>query len=278
MMNRFGLSILTLASVVALAPTANAFDIKGWNYSVDSDNDSTSINGVGGTEFEIYGSAVQQHDGKTRFAARTKMPLDGVLREAAEGGRISWGDLIINIACDALDQVGRESLFGIRFAANNESGVSGLGVYGDIELMENAQGNNNHTASLAEHNEYVIGEGGSPQTGTLPISYFDESTHVPSLIKSGTFLGAVEIIEDTSSWGLEGFDRLGGHTIALQWDYNLIPTQQGQEVCYHLTPECNNDIQGGTYTTAVPTPAAVLPVLSGLFAAAKRKGKKEALS
>lgn len=278
----FGIGAFSVVSLCTIfAPATSALTLKDWQYSTDSSNDSSGLvsgggSGVGaGTNFEIYSTAVQEINGKTRFAIRSNLGLGGASSSDAADGRIYWGDLIINIACEALDQVSSDSLFGIRFAAGNESSVPQVGVYKDITIGDLAVKNGNPGSNLAEHSQWVINRNGNPQTGTLAASYFDETTHVPTLIKSGTLIGAVDIIADTSDWGLEGFNGLGGQTIAFEWDRNLIPTKQGQKVCYHLSPECNNDIHGGDYDVAVPTPAAVLPVLSGLFAAAKRKRKTE---
>lgn len=281
-LSQVGTGAIAAGVMLASALPAVAFDIKGWQYSTDSFNDSSGYvpslrrGGVGsGTNYEIYKTAVRNIDGKTIFAIRSNLPLGGARSSDANDGHIHWGDLIINTACEALDKVLGKSLFGIRFASGNDSGVSQTGVYANVDLFDLAVANGNPGRNLAEHNQWVINKGGSPQTGSLPSSYFDETTHVPTLIRSGTRIGDVEIISDTSSLDLDGFEGLGGTTVAFAWDSNLIPAEPGQEFCYSIGPECNNDIQGGSYIAEVPTPAAVLPVLSGLLAAAKRKRRDD---
>lgn len=262
---------------IAFAPSVNALDIK-WQYSMDSFDDSSGLVPDGGagvgarTNFEIYGTAVQQIDGQTRFAVQSNLLLGGVSSSDADDGRIHWGDLIINTVCEALNQVNNESLFAIHFESDNESGAPKIGLYGNVELFELASENGNPGRNLAEHSEWVIGKDGNPQVGTLATDYFDANSHVPTLMKSGTYLGSVKVTTDTSTWGLDEFGGLGGETIGLIWDSDLIPTKAEQTVCYHLGPTCNNDIHGGSYDV-VPTPTAILPVLSGFFAAAKRKRK-----
>lgn len=282
----WGVGALTMiGAATVFTPSAEALMLNKWQYSMDSDNDSSGLIpsgqiGFGSeTNFETYGLATQISDeGKVRIAIQSNLGLGGAESRFAEDGRIHWGDMIINVACDALNQVGGESLFGIRFEGANESGVVQVGVYGDVELFERAAANGNYSDNpevplnnYGDHNRFVQNGGGNPEIGTLPDNYFDESTHVPSLIRSGTYLGAVEIITDTSDWELDGFTGLGGQLTAFEFDANLLPLTPGQSVCIHIAPECNNDIHGGKFIYEVPTPAAVLPILSGLFASAKRK-------
>ncbi|OKH14199.1 PTPA-CTERM sorting domain-containing protein [[Limnothrix rosea] IAM M-220] len=281
MIHRFGLSALMLAGVIAVAPSANAFSAKGWQYSMDSFNDSSGGlpgggSGVGeNTNYEIRGIATQLFDGKLRIGIQSNLGIHGASSQYADDGHIHWGDIIINTACEALDNVGKESLFGIRFAQDNESGVQQVGLFKNITLFEKADENGNPGANLAGHNQWVRDRKGNPSFGNLANGYFNENTHVDTLIRSGEYVSGVNIIQDTSGWDLDGFDGLRGQILGLEVDISSLALSNGQTVCLHASAECNNDIAGGQFVYDVPTPAAVLPVLSGLFAAAKRKNKKE---
>lgn len=90
-------------------------------------------------------------------------------------------------------------------------------------------------------------------------------------MSSGDYVGAVNVLQNPD-WGLDQFAGLPGQIIGIEFDADLIPLAGRERVCLHVGPECNNDIIGTE--VPVPTPAAVLPILSGMFAAAKRKDKK----
>ncbi|MGB2927024.1 MAG: PTPA-CTERM sorting domain-containing protein, partial [Limnothrix sp.] len=110
-------------------------------------------------------------------------------------------------------------------------------------------------------------------------SYFDLSGSPLNSISSGTKVGDIEFLTDLSSIGLDFdfFGNVGSELIAFTFDKGLLPTGKA---LYHLAIECNNDIVAGHYessddTTDVPTPAAILPAILGMFGAASRKKNEE---
>ena len=104
-------------------------------------------------------------------------------------------------------------------------------------------------------------------------AYFGGGSASPlNSIASGTRVGDIEMIENVDVLGLD-FGQFfngqsGSQTIAFSFDAGLLPGN----ALFHLGHECNNDIIGGYYdATEVPTPAAILPAILGIFGAASRK-------
>lgn len=151
------------------------------------------------------------------------------------------------------------------------------GVYSNVTAKSVAS-TNAGWSKLQKYNNYVSGKGVMPTIGDLATdgSYFDLETSPVNSIVSGTRVGDIEFLSDLSGLGLDFdfFGNVGSELIAFTFDKGLLPAGKA---LYHLALECNNDIVGGHYdsysgdTTEVPTPAAIIPALLGMFGAAARR-------
>ncbi|OKH13816.1 PTPA-CTERM sorting domain-containing protein [[Limnothrix rosea] IAM M-220] len=282
----FGLVTAGVLATTLLADVkpADAFVVhNGWNYSIDAKNDSTPFKNDGSGLFEIYGSAYKVVGEKVIFAINSNLDLeDGAFWNAASvDKRVDFGDILINFTGESLDQANGE-LFGIHFATNNDSVINGsttmqAGVYSNVTATSVASSNAGWS-TLQEYNNYVSGKGAMPTMGDLVNdgSYFDLETSPVNSIASGTRVGDIEFLSDLSGLGLDFnfFGNVGSELIAFSFDKGLLPAGKA---LYHLAIECNNDIVGGHYdastgdTTEVPTPAAIVPAILGMFGAAARK-------
>jgi hypothetical protein len=284
--NILGYSVLTAgvvgAGLCGLIQPANALVLHdGWNYSMDVYNDSTGFNRDGNGAFEIYGSAYKVVGDKAYFAINSNVNLStGVYSSVAADQRIDFGDMLLNFTGKSLDAANGE-LFGIRFAAENDSLAPTLGIYKDV-TARSVTAENSGYSSLAQYNTTVVSYGVTPTIGDLVYndSYFDQTKSTLNSIQNGTKIGDIALLSDVSALGLDfNFfgSKMGIYSFAFSFDAALLPTSPG---IYLLGMECNNDIVAGYYdapdATDVPTPAAILPTLFGLFGAASRK-KKQAI-
>lgn len=271
-----GLSLATFSTPASAATLHN-----GWHYSIDSFNDSMAGYEVGGTPYEIYGTALQQTNDSIIFAINSNLGLDGKSSNYAVGNHTGWGDLLFNFSGNDLDTANANGdLFGIRFAENSKSGVSELGVYENVRATEIAwEGGNRLTdASLSGYINWITQHGGNPQAGDLSITdpYFNLNRHVPNSMVSGTKIGDIQFLSDINSLGLDfgHFGAIGTHTFAFQFDRTLLP--DGDYV-YTLAPECDNDIIAGTGTLEprpVPEPSSALAVGLVTLAAGALKSRR----
>jgi hypothetical protein len=242
-------------------------------YDIDSYVDSMAGDEVGGTKYEIYGSAWKQTSDKIFFGMKTNMPLEGVDSQYAENdNRVGWGDLIIQ--CQNLT-------YAVRFASNNGSGVSELGLYRVDSLKEEVNENGN---KLANHGEIIdhIDEKGGPGTfslGGLSVSTFSPHKHIDSLINTGTKLSGIEFLnaEELNELGFDVLSNLpGSHTIGFSFDSSEL---EGLSCYYYVGPECNNDIIAGNMNPeSVPEPFAGLGLLVAGGVAVKTLSKSNRAS
>lgn len=288
------LGLGVMATGLAIAGTlitevkpASAFVVHdGWNYSMDAINDSSPFKSDGTGLFEIYGTAYKVENGTVTFAINSNVDLaTGVSDSRAAGGKIHYGDLLLNFTGKSLEAANNE-LFGIRFDAKNESGVSALGVYSNVTAKQVATANASW-GSLGQYNQYIINQGATPTIGDLAYNdaYFDQSKEVLNVMKSGTKVGDINFISDLSTIGLDfsnfNSGKTGSKTFAFSFDAAFLPTDSTG--IYHFGFECNNDLVAGSYIsptdpTDVPTPAAVLPALFGMIGAALRKKEDQDLA
>lgn len=280
----------TVGSIAAEVKPAEAFTVHdGWNYSMDAHNDSTPFKRDGSGLFEIRGTAWKVIGDQVVFAINSNIPNveDGVEwtsgSAARDDSRIDFSDVLINFTGESLDQANGD-LYGIHFAKNNDSGVSELGIYKNVTAQSVASMNSGW-GSLNSYNNYLDGKNIMPSIGDLATddSYFDlESSPVNSIV-SGTKIGDIEFLTDLSGLGLDFdyFGNAGSSLAAFAFDKGLLPSGTA---LYHLAMECNNDIVGGHFefdpdnSDVVPTPAALLPALLGMFGAASRKKNEEELA
>ncbi|AFY37283.1 hypothetical protein Lepto7376_0909 [[Leptolyngbya] sp. PCC 7376] len=276
-----GLGLMTVGAITggfAVERPADAFVVhNGWNYSIDTYNDSTPFDANGNGLYEIFGTAYRVVDDTVTVAISSNVNLEnGVDSLSAEDGKVHFADILLNFTGKSLDETNGE-LFGIHFAANNDSGVSELGIYSNVTATSVSDINSGWN-SLQEYNDSVLGNGVTPKIGDLVYddSYFDLDQATPTSISLGTKIGDIEFISNVNSLGLDFdfFGNAGSELIAFTFDKGLLPTGKA---LYHLAMECNNDMLAGHYESfsdhpnEVPTPAMILPAILGMFGAASRK-------
>jgi len=275
------LTLGVIAATASLIPflaaeTARAATLSGdWYYSIDSFNDSTHGNYVGDTIYEIYGMAMKQTADEVIFAVNSHLPIEGIYSEYAEEN-VGWGDLLLNFTGQNLDTASATSqLWGIRWANNDDSGATQLGVYNNVSAKSVAKENGLRLDNLQEYNNHVSEYGGPPSIGDLPADdpYFNPDRHIQNVIASGTRVGDVNGLENINNLGLNfaQFGATGNHTLAFSFDRSLLP--DGDFIA-HLAPECDNDVIamiGNIEPQPAPEPSTVLPVVGlGLVLGASR--------
>ncbi|MDB9515739.1 PEP-CTERM sorting domain-containing protein [Roseofilum reptotaenium CS-1145] len=258
--------LLSSTTVVNLALPSNAAVFHNdWSYSIDSFNDGMTGNIVGGTKYEIYGTAIKQTRDRIFVAINANTPLEGVHSDYADDNHVGWGDLFFNFSGQDLNTASANGkLFGIRFSSNNASAAPSLGLFGNVTATDVANQNGLLLDNLAEYNDWITTHGGTPSIGDFSATdpYFDQTRHVQNVIASGTKLGDIDLVSDVNTLGLDfaHFSATGSHTIAFSFDSSLLPTGN---FLYHLGLECDNDITGGTGEFKdVPEPSSLMSLVT----------------
>ncbi len=250
--------------------------VNDWNYAIDSFNDGSEAGVFGSaSDFEFYGLATKVTETSVFVAINSNLALGGYDYSGAADGHIGYGDLFFNFSGDNL-ATANGNLFGIRFAENNESGVSELGVYGNVTGKNIAETNSGFT-DLKHHNNYtqeVTGAGASMGDLAANDSYFqyDADWSTPNSIASGTKLGNINMLTssnlDTEGLFFSAFGATGSHTFGFSFDRSLLPTG---DFIAHLFAECLNDglaltgdLEFDQFEQADPTLAASVPEPSGV--------------
>lgn len=216
--------------------TASTFH-QGWTYSIDAQDD-----GSGGPEYEIDGLAIKETMDSVYFAIKGETALTGVETLDAEDGNIGWGDLLLNFTGAPLNQA--NDLWGIRFAATNDSGVADVGLFRDVTAQSVAAENNGYD-SLSAY--YGAGYGRSDTLGDLAtesaaLNYVGAATPVLSSIQTGQWVGAIDFLSDQTAAqaGLDFsyFNTVGSEVHTFRIDRALLP---GGDFIATLFLECIND-------------------------------------
>ena len=290
-----GTAAATVCLMGVTAPQANAGTLhNGWNYAIDSFNDGAEGNIIGvNSVYELYGMAVKEDTQSNSIfvAINANLPITGDNYSGADDGHIGWGDLIFNFSGQNLQTANASgNLFGIRFTENSNSGVSSVGVYDNVTLQSVTKQNSGFN-NLTHHANHVKSQGGSASMGDLDYNdpYFAgqiTGTHtVLNSIKTGNFLGGINLINDFTGLGLDfgHFSAIGTHTFGFSFDKSLMPVG---EFVAHLFAECANDgvaLLGefaaasvpGDGDVSVPEPSSMLGLLAlGLTFAGSRSRKK----
>lgn len=268
----------------------------GWNYTIDPSNDS-----LGGPEkFELHGMAVKDDwAANTIWVAITaNLPRTGLdtgnpyEEMTVSNGNIGWGDLFFDFSGSNSYQNANDSgsLFGIRFAPNNDSKVPETGVYSGVKatsvVTENAGWWNldNHNSGLNRRTGVEAGMGdlawNDPYYGiyTTPTAFERSENHIPNIIASGNKIGDITMVGDAelaaAGFALGVFPKSGKHTIGLKFDKSLLPV--GSYVAT-LIQECNNDALAAIGATAVPEPSSILATMLGFGAFGVWRKRKQKL-
>lgn len=224
----------------------------GWNYAIDSFNDSTGRPAVGadgvvgGTIFEIYGLAMKDNleNDTVSFAINANLPQNGaVVPYLTDYGHTGWGDLFLDTS---------DGRYGIRFTTDNESGVVSTGIYRDITTKSVATANDGWSTNT-NYTNFVLSKGGNPSLGDLAQSSSPIGDSTDNVIASGTKIGDL-LAADFTGLDFSRFGTSGVHTFGFSLSKSLLPTG---DVTAWLFAECFNDgiaLQGNLALAPVPPP------------------------
>ncbi len=284
-----GVAIATLG--VAQSSQAGTLH-NGWNYGIDAFGD-----GSGGLVYDLKGLAIKETNDSIFVAITGGMGLEGKSHSRAADGNIGYGDLFFNFTGEDFQTAHDQgNVFGVRFAETNDSGVSQVGVYGNVSAKSVTLDNVGYK-SLKRY--YDVGDGKYDVANTMgtdlaskedAYSYLydiqagdatHDNTKILNVIDSGEFLGGLQSL-DTDQLTDEGldfgnFDANGSKTVGFKFDRSFLP---GGEFFAHLFVECGNDgIALSGEMQDVPEPSAMLGLtLLGLVVsgAGLRKTRKVA--
>ena len=280
-------SVAIFCAIFALQqPNATAATLSnGWNYAIDSFNDGVTGGQVGGGDFEFYGIAITETSDTAFIAINSNLSLAGYANPLAQRGNINYGDLFFNFSGQNFNTANANgSLFAVRFAAGNDSGVATTGVYTNVTAKSVTQTNLGFT-NLNQYNTRVASQGKTPSLGDLAATdpYFEQTGNrtVLNSIATGTKVGEIKFLTPATlnALGLNfaQFNAVGSQTIGFSFNKSSMPS--GNYIA-NFFAECANDgiaIQGSF--EAVPEPSTWLGTLAGLsflgMGAAKRKIKRK---
>lgn len=282
------------AKQAAVAATLNL----GWDYTKDVDHDDS----LGGIEhYEIYGMAVKDDLAANTIwvAISANLPVTGINTGPTvngmpvSNGNIGWGDLFFDFSGNNSYQAANDtnSLFGIRFAPNNDSKAPSTGVYSGVNatsvVTQNAGWWNlhNHHAGLKKKTGLEAGMGdlawNDPYYGiyTTPTDFYQSGNHLPNIIGSGKKVGDITMVGDAelaaAGFAL-GILPHGSQTIGFKFDKSLLPVGS---YTASLLEECNNDAMAIIGATeAVPEPSSILATLLGFGALGAWRKRKQKLA
>lgn len=281
MMQKFAIAVsamLTgLISICMVQPASAGSLHNGWNYAIDSFTDGYSGGTIGANSaYEMYGIATTLQNGRFYIALNGNMPITGAYSNNASDGNIGWGDLLINFTGNNLSQA-NGNLFGVRFAATNNSGVPSLGVYSNV-TAQSVTGSNSGFDNLNAYNSSVQVAGGTPTLADLSATdpYFDLSGAILNSIGSGTKVGDIQTlsVSDLTGLGIDfgHFSATGSQTLGFSFDQSLLP--MGNFIAT-LFAECGNDgIAVQSAAVPEPTTMAGLALATGAGAYMKRRKNK----
>ncbi|HEY9697210.1 MAG TPA: XDD3 family exosortase-dependent surface protein [Trichocoleus sp.] len=213
-----------------------------WDYAIDSSDDSIYYSATGNTPYEIHGLAVKETSDKVYFAVNTNLPASGKIDRNATDGQVNWGDLILNFNNSSLNAANKNSnLVGIRFAADNEAGVSGTGLFNQVRVKSVVQDNVPlDDPTLNGYNKRVKSAGSIPSLGDLAANapYFNQNQPLSNVIQKGNRLGDITMLSPQELGDLN-FGTLGTQTFGFSVSRALLPSGT---FTASLSPECNNDV------------------------------------
>ena len=289
-------SVAVFCALFALHPLkATAATLSnGWNYAIDSFNDGVTGGQVGGGDFEFYGIAITETSDTAFIAINSNLSLAGYAASGAERGNVNYGDLFFNFSGQNFNTASaNNSLFAVRFADGNDSGVATTGVYKDVTAKSVTQTNSGFS-NLNQYNTLVASQGKTPSLGDLAATdpYFEQTGNntILTSIATGTKVGDIEFLTAAtlSALGLNfpQFNAVGSQTIGFSFNKSSLPS--GDFIANFLA-ECANDALAikGKFTPLtppgkvepVPEPSTWLGTFVGLsflgMGAAKRKMKRK---
>ncbi|MTJ51531.1 PEP-CTERM sorting domain-containing protein [Anabaena sp. UHCC 0253] len=227
---------LSLVTIIGIAKEAQASTLhNGWNYAIDSFNDSTyrtysgSPTSVGGGTFEIYGLAMKDdvQGNKVTFAINSNLARDGAIVPVASGySHIGWGDLFIQTA---------SGLLGVNFTDANDSAAS-LGLY-QVAATKSVAVANDGWPTNSSYTNFVASKGGNPNLGDLAQHQSPFGNTTNSVIAAGQWIGNI-LPADLSGINFGHFGAFGSQTFGFSIERSLIPSG---DILAWIFQECFND-------------------------------------
>lgn len=268
------------AAIFGMVPVlnANAADLgTSWNYQYDAAGD-----GSGGSVYDIRAMAMTIRDNKLFVAVNGGSSLAGVQHDGVTNGTVSWGDLFFNFSGKKFnDAVAAGQMFGVRFAASNDSPV-GLGLYSGVKTQSVALQNSGYN-SLQQYYDYGWNkdqtQGSALATKEAAFNYYGTGS-IQNSIASGTKIGDISLLtaQTLSAMGLNFGANMGSQTFGFSIDKSLLPNSS---FLANIYMECGND--GMAYSaSAAPEPVTMGGAALGIAAIGglkrMRRRKEEAAS
>ena len=265
-----GVALVAFSAIAGQQVQAATLDLgTGWYYSIGLDS-----NASGGPEFALSGMAIKQ-DAQNVYVAINggADPAKGLYEEGAVNNNINDGDLFFNFTGQNFATANAaQSLFGIRFAAN-DSGVSEMGVYSQVEAKSIALTHNGFS-SLQEYFDsgwgYELTQGSDLSTPDQTKDYYGNNGLDPiyNVIAKGTKVGDISPLT-SAVLGTLNFGKYGAnssYTFGFQFNKSLLPVG---DFMANLFFECGNSGIAIVNTiepdasTPVPEPFSILGMLLG---------------
>ncbi|MBD1890029.1 XDD3 family exosortase-dependent surface protein [Coleofasciculus sp. FACHB-SPT9] len=263
-----------LCLVSVTGQQANAGTIyKDWNYGIDAFND-----GSGGSGYEIKGMAIKETSDSIFVALTGGTSLTGTYASGAADKNIGWGDLFFNFTDKTFKAASdAKSLFGIRFAATNDSMVSSTGVYQNVQAASVTATNDGYSSLKQYYNsgwDRENTQGTDLATKTDAYAYFGEGS-ILNVIGSGTKVGDITMLTASalSTAGLDfaKFSASGSQTIGFQFSKSLF---EGGNYIANTFIECGNDgvvLKGNLKDVPEPSGIAGIAVVGLVLGSKLRK-------
>jgi hypothetical protein len=209
-------------------PAQAAEFYKGWNYVIDSPNDSLGTRPdesiqPGGSIYEIFGMSFKDDvaTDSVWFAVSANLPLYGdnlanpFLSVNGEeypvpDSNIGWGDLILDFSGSSSLKTASDAkqLIGIKFSINNDSLVPTLGVYSGASVAS-VTTTNAGFSNLANNNNVLSSSTGGTRSAsmgdlawndsyfapyTTTGSYGNPASWMPNVLSSGSKIGEATLL------------------------------------------------------------------------------------
>lgn len=286
---RLGVAIAVGMSAVTFGMAVPVYALS-WQTTLDHSNDSFAAEG--GDHYELYKGGFAQDSDYAYFAFDTNLAITGRTTGPTVAGydvpdrNIGWGDFFLdfNQSSSFRGALDSNSMMAVKMSPNNDSLVVEQGLYGNVSGY-GVQGTNAGSWDI----EFTERRSGQKQwlgeTDPSNSSYYNSiydvtsfENRAPNVIGSGDYVDSITTL-DASELDLLGFSTIGRGSFGFKVAKDSLPL--GQFVgtllaeClnegFSISGEITHDSGGDQTPDPVPTPAVVLPIVSGLFAAAKRK-------
>ncbi|HEY9867050.1 MAG TPA: PEP-CTERM sorting domain-containing protein [Candidatus Obscuribacterales bacterium] len=251
-----------------------------WNYGIDSFTD-----GSGGEGYNIRGIAIKETRENIFVALTGGTPLTGVTNNLAADKNIGWGDLFLNFTNKNFTTASNQrSLFGVRFAATNDSQVATTGLYGNVKGAS-VTGVNAGYSSLKQYYDSGWGkantQGTDMATKAAAYNYFGQGTILNVIDSGANKLGGIQSLSAAALTG-QGldfgfFNAKGSQTLGFSLNKADLGLADGNyNYMANLFIECGNDgvaLAGGV---SVPEPGSLAGLaLVGLTVLGSRLRKRQ---